>query len=200
MNNHFLEFVQTRGLISLVNDNRVDNNRLVYVCISLIVNNRSKWFILFTTTQMLWKVLVYGFFHPTLVDTFVYLFNLFQKLGARVLFSEVGPVIIQLVVFFCSGFRVPLCRLLCFIFFFQFWAASESKPRLRSCKASLSPSVGIYADRSCAVSSAAVLCLYVGYCNCAVSCLHIFCTSSLPLLLSQELVIVAFPASTEVIM
>ena len=115
MNNHFLEFVQTRALISLVNDNRVDNNLLVYVCISLIVNNRSKWFILFTTIQMLWKVLVYGFFHLTLVDTFVYLFNLFQKLGARVLFSEVGLVIIQLVVFFCSGFRVPLCRLLCFI-------------------------------------------------------------------------------------
>ena len=44
-NNHYLDFVQTRGLISLVNENHVDNNLkeiLVYVYSGWIVNNRPK--------------------------------------------------------------------------------------------------------------------------------------------------------------
>ena len=43
INNRYLDFVQTRGLISLVNDNHVNNNLkeiLVFVYIGSIVNNR----------------------------------------------------------------------------------------------------------------------------------------------------------------
>ena len=45
MNNRSLEFVQTRSLISLVNDNHVDNNNkeiLVYVYFGSILNNLHK--------------------------------------------------------------------------------------------------------------------------------------------------------------
>ena len=45
INNHYLDFVQTRGLISLVNDNHVDNNLkeiLVHAYFGSTVNNRSK--------------------------------------------------------------------------------------------------------------------------------------------------------------
>ena len=48
INNRYLDFVQTPGSISLVNDNHVDNNikeMLVYASFSSIVNNRSKTFI-----------------------------------------------------------------------------------------------------------------------------------------------------------
>ena len=45
INSRYLDFVQTRGLISLVNDNHVANNRkeiLVYVYFGSIVNKRPK--------------------------------------------------------------------------------------------------------------------------------------------------------------
>ena len=45
MNYHYLDFVQTLGLISLVNDNHVDNKLkkiLVYVYYGSTVNNRAK--------------------------------------------------------------------------------------------------------------------------------------------------------------
>ena len=45
INKRYLDFVQTRGLISLVNDNHVDNNLkeiLVHVYYWSIVNNRPK--------------------------------------------------------------------------------------------------------------------------------------------------------------
>ena len=43
MNNRYLDFVQTRGLITVVSDNNVDNNLkefLVYLYSSTIVHNR----------------------------------------------------------------------------------------------------------------------------------------------------------------
>ena len=46
-NNRYLDFVQMRGLISLVNDNHVDNNFkeiLVYIYLGSIVINRPKYF------------------------------------------------------------------------------------------------------------------------------------------------------------
>ena len=42
INNRYLDFIQMRGLVSLVNDNRVDNTLkevLVHVYLSSIVNN-----------------------------------------------------------------------------------------------------------------------------------------------------------------
>ena len=45
INNHYLDFVQTRGIILFVNVNRVDNNlkvNLVYVYLGSIVNNCPK--------------------------------------------------------------------------------------------------------------------------------------------------------------
>ena len=45
MDNRYLDFEETRGLISLINDNHVDNNIkeiLVYVNLGSIVNNRPK--------------------------------------------------------------------------------------------------------------------------------------------------------------
>ena len=44
INNRYLDFIQTRGLMSLVNGKHMDNNlkkNLMYVYFGLIVNNRS---------------------------------------------------------------------------------------------------------------------------------------------------------------
>ena len=49
LSNHSLDFVQTRDLTSLVNDNHVANNLkeiLVYVYFGSIVNNRNNHFLL----------------------------------------------------------------------------------------------------------------------------------------------------------
>ena len=55
INNRYLDFVQMHGLISLVNNNHIDNNLkeiLVYVYFGLIVSNQPKNGCLYVAVQM----------------------------------------------------------------------------------------------------------------------------------------------------